>query len=70
MRKFIAAAAVVVVTMFGAGAVDMYGSYQCPEDGCTLFYTGKDDFCVGMGCKHVQYYKCSCCAKIWRVYVN
>jgi hypothetical protein len=40
----------------------------CPDDGCCMYYTGKDDWCVGIRCRHVKYYKCGCCGKLWGVY--
>jgi hypothetical protein len=52
-------------------AIVAYGSgYECPDDGCSLVYTGKDEFCVGIKCRHVQIYRCGCCGKSWRVYVD
>jgi hypothetical protein len=44
--------------------------YECPDDGCSLVYTGKDDYCVGINCRHIAYYRCGCCNKIWKIYVD
>lgn len=51
-------------------AVNYGEMYNCPDDGCTLYYTGRDLYCVGSRCRHVQIYKCGCCNKEWQVYVN
>jgi hypothetical protein len=45
-------------------------TYNCPDCGCSLFWTGKELFCVGIRCRHVQFWRCACCGKEWQIYVN
>jgi hypothetical protein len=48
-----------------------YGeSYSCPDCGCSLVYTGRDEWCVGVRCRHIQIMRCGCCGKNWKVYVD
>jgi hypothetical protein len=39
----------------------------CPEDNCALMYN-HTEFCVGMNCRTVIYYKCCCCGTLWGIY--
>lgn len=50
--------------------VPVFGeSYKCPDDGGYLYYTGRDEWCVGINCSHVKYYKCSVCNRVWGIYM-
>lgn len=41
---------------------------DCPECGCSLMWTGKTEYCVGIRCRTVKVYRCGCCRKLWNVY--
>jgi hypothetical protein len=68
MRKFLIALFLVVSLVAIASA---WGeNYNCPDDSCNLIWTGKTEFCVGINCRTVKIYRCGCCSKLWRVYVD
>lgn len=43
---------------------------ECPDDGCSMYYTGKDRWCVGPRCRHIKIFRCGCCSKEWGVYAD
>lgn len=44
--------------------------YYCELDSCLLIWTGKTLFCQGINCRTVKIYKCGCCRKSWKVYMD
>lgn len=60
----------IALSVAAISADSYLGSVKCPEDGCMMYYTGQDDWCVGTRCRHVAYYRCGCCNETYKVYVD
>lgn len=58
----------ILIGLVLIGTAISFGGYKCPECDCSLIWTGRTDFCVGIQCRTVKYYRCACCNKIWKVY--
>jgi len=67
-RKIVACLLLLIMSeTYNSSAAITETQYTCPEDNCPLIHTG-DDWCVGINCVHVAYYRCGCCGKIFQIY--